>query len=64
VTPWFLKQFIGKPHGGLLVTTEQTDRYIQAITGATVSSVAVTESVREAMSQLETAVGGFTEEPR
>jgi electron transport complex protein RnfG len=64
VTPWFLKQFIGKSHTRLLVTTEQTDEYIQGITGATISSVAVTESVRKAMSQLEKTLGGFAEEPR
>ncbi|MFH1312978.1 MAG: FMN-binding protein [Candidatus Eisenbacteria bacterium] len=62
VTPWFLKQFIGKAKGGLLVTAEDTDQYIQAITGATISSVAVTESVREAMTTLEEAIGGFKEE--
>jgi electron transport complex protein RnfG len=58
-TPWFLKQFIGKPYGGLLVSAQKSDRYIQGITGATISSVAVTESVREAMTKLEQAVGGF-----
>jgi electron transport complex protein RnfG len=64
VTPWFLKQFIGKPKGSLLVTAEETGQHIQAITGATISSVAVTESVRKAMVTLEEAVGGFKEEPR
>jgi electron transport complex protein RnfG len=62
VTPWFLKQFIGKTYGGLLLTTEKSDRYIQSITGATISSAAVTESVRGAIMQLEKAVGGFEEE--
>jgi electron transport complex protein RnfG len=61
-TPWFLKQFVSKAKGGLLVATEDTDQYIQAITGATISSVTVTESVREAMTILEEAVGGFKEE--
>lgn len=58
-TPWFLKQFIGKPYGSLLVSAETSDRYIQGITGATISSVAVTESVRKAIMELEQAVGGF-----
>ena len=61
VTPWFLKQFIGKAKGSLLVTAEETDQYIEAITGATISSVAVTESVRKALAKLEEAVGGFKE---
>jgi RnfABCDGE-type electron transport complex G subunit len=61
VTPWFLKQFIGKRKGSLLVTAEETERHIQAITGATISSVAVTESVRKALVKLDEAVGGFKE---
>jgi electron transport complex protein RnfG len=60
-TPWFLKQFVGKRHTSLLVTKQPTDKYIQAITGATISSVAVTESVRDALERLEKAVGGFQE---
>jgi electron transport complex protein RnfG len=60
-TPWFLKQFIGKPAGNLLVRADETDEYIQAITGATISSVAVTESVREAIRQLGKEIGGFEE---
>jgi hypothetical protein len=63
-TPWFLKQFIGKREGSLLVSTEETDQHILAITGATISSEAVTESVRKAMVTLEEAAGGFKEEPR
>jgi electron transport complex protein RnfG len=62
VTPWFLAQFIGKRQGSLLVTAEKTDTHIQAITGATISSVAVTQSVREALQRLEKAVGGFEED--
>lgn len=61
VTPWFLKQFIGKPYGSLVVTVGESEQYIQAITGATISSVAVTESVRKALKRLEAAVGGFKE---
>jgi RnfABCDGE-type electron transport complex G subunit len=60
-TPWFLKQFIGKTAGHLLVRADETDEYIQAITGATISSVAVTESVREAIKQLGKEIGGFEE---
>jgi electron transport complex protein RnfG len=60
-TPWFLNQFIGKGAGNLLVRAEETDEYIQAITGATISSVAVSESVREAIQQLGREIGGFEE---
>jgi RnfABCDGE-type electron transport complex G subunit len=60
-TPWFLKQFIGKRAGSLLVRAEETDQYIQAITGATISSTAVTASVREAIQRLRTEIGGFEE---
>jgi RnfABCDGE-type electron transport complex G subunit len=58
-TPWFLQQFIGKRAGRLLVRAEKTDQYIQAITGATISSSAVTDSVREAIQKLRTVIGGF-----
>jgi len=61
-TPWFLQQFIGKRKANLLVVAEKTDTYIQAITGATISSAAVTSSVREAIAKLEKAIGGFKEE--
>ncbi len=60
-TPWFLSQFIGKGAGSLLVRAGETDEYIQAITGATISSVAVSESVRDAIQQLEQEIGGFEE---
>jgi RnfABCDGE-type electron transport complex G subunit len=60
-TPWFLTQFIGKRAGNLLVRAEETDDYIQAITGATISSVAVSESVRDAIKQLGQEIGGFEE---
>jgi RnfABCDGE-type electron transport complex G subunit len=62
-TPWFLQQFIGKRAGNLLVRADETDENIQAITGATISSVAVTESVREAIQQLRNEIGGFEEVP-
>ena len=60
-TPWFLNQFIGKGAGNLLVRADETDEYIQAITGATISSVAVSESVRDAIRLLEQEIGGFEE---
>jgi electron transport complex protein RnfG len=60
-TPWFLGHFIGKTYGSLLITAGESDRYIQAITGATISSAAVTESVRSAIIELEKAIGGFQE---
>jgi hypothetical protein len=60
-TPWFLQQFIGKRVGNLLVRADETDEYVQAITGATISSVAVTESVREAIQNLRKEIGGFEE---
>jgi Na+-translocating ferredoxin:NAD+ oxidoreductase RnfG subunit len=44
-----------------LVRAEETDDYIQAITGATISSVAVSESVRDAIKELGREVGGFEE---
>jgi electron transport complex protein RnfG len=58
-TPWFLAQFIGKDAGSLLVRAEETEEYIQAITGATISSVAVSASVRDAIKALEAEIGGF-----
>ena len=58
-TPWFLQQFIGKRAGHLLVRAEKTDQYIQAITGATISSSAVTDSIREAIQKLRAVIGGF-----
>lgn len=62
-TPWFLQQFIGKRAGSLLVRADDTDEHIQAITGATISSVAVTESVRESIQRLRSEIGGFEEVP-
>lgn len=61
-TPWFLEQFVGKRQASLMVVNEKTEDYIQAITGATISSVAVNKSIQKALQQLETAVGGFEEE--
>jgi len=45
--PWFCEQFKGKKVKNLIVTKEATDKNIQAITGATISSEALTNSVRK-----------------
>jgi Na+-translocating ferredoxin:NAD+ oxidoreductase RnfG subunit len=60
-SPWWQVQFMGKSRAQLVVTREKTDRGIQAVTGATVSSRAVTESVKNAIVKLEQAIGGFQE---
>ena len=59
--PWWQAQFVGKSMVELGLTKEKTAKSIQAITGATVSSRAVTESVRKATAQLAAAIGGFKE---
>jgi Na+-translocating ferredoxin:NAD+ oxidoreductase RnfG subunit len=46
-----------------MVVGEETDQYIQGITGATISSVALTSSVKKAIQELEKAGGGFEEVP-
>lgn len=53
-TPWFLQQFVGKDARTLAVTKDRGD--IDAITGATITSRAVTNSVREAALKLETEI--------
>ena len=45
--PWFCQQFKGKSIQDLVVVKEPTKKNIQAITGATISSEALTDSVRE-----------------
>ncbi len=45
-SPWFLKQFVGKP-----ATEIEVKKNIDAITGATVSSKAVTEAVNKAVTE-------------
>jgi electron transport complex protein RnfG len=62
--PWWPAQFAGKSRGELVVTRERGDRGIQAITGATISSRAVTEAVKGALAELECAIGGFEENPQ
>ena len=45
--PWFCSQFKGKKVDDLIVVSNPTKKNIQAITGATISSQALTDSVRE-----------------
>lgn len=45
--PWFCVQFKGKKIEDLIVVNTPTEKNIQAITGATISSQALTDSVRE-----------------
>lgn len=47
--PWFEAQFTGKLLEDLKVVTGETDTEIQALTGATITSRAVTDAVRESM---------------
>lgn len=47
IKPWFQKQFQGKDIKDLWVVRGEVGDKIQAITGATISSQAVTDSVRE-----------------
>jgi len=61
VMPWWQAQFLGKSRAELVLAKEKSDKSIQAIAGATMSSRAVTESVRNAMVQLAAAIGGFKE---
>jgi Na+-translocating ferredoxin:NAD+ oxidoreductase RnfG subunit len=57
--PWWQAQFVGKSAQELVLAKSKADGSIQAITGATVSSRAVTESVKSAIVKLEQALGGF-----
>ena len=50
--PWFQKQFRGKREDQLKVVRTEDPEAIEAITGATISSTAVTKSVREAVQKL------------
>ncbi len=60
-TPWFQFQFIGKKYDAIVLVRGQTDENIQGITGATISSKAVVEAVKNAIEDLDRAVGGFKE---
>lgn len=55
--PWFQVQFSGAAPEDLEVVKSATEEGILAITGATISSDAVTESVREGLEALEAIVG-------
>lgn len=55
-TSWFQDQFKGKKIEQLEVVRAKDPARIEAITGATISSKAVTNSVREALTKLKTVV--------
>ena len=55
-TPWFQEQFRGKTREYLEVVRTADPERIEAITGATISSEAVTSSVRKAVEQLEQVI--------
>ncbi len=57
VKPWFQKQFEMLGVDGLRVVKSTTDEGILAVTGATISSDAVTESVSEGLAMLLSVVG-------
>lgn len=60
-TPWFQFQFLGKRYDNIVLVRGQTDENIQGITGATISSKAVVEAVKNAIEDLDKAVGGLKE---
>jgi RnfABCDGE-type electron transport complex G subunit len=55
--PWFQNQFGGMPGSELVVVKSSSDNGILAITGATISSEAVTSSVRDGLRMLLSIVG-------
>ncbi|NOZ57571.1 MAG: RnfABCDGE type electron transport complex subunit G [Calditrichaeota bacterium] len=55
--PWFQAQFIGKTKKDLLV--DKDGGPIVSVTGATISSRAVTNSIRKGLERLEKLIGGF-----
>ncbi len=57
VEPWFEEQFNGLDATGLYVVKTESDAGILAITGATISSDAVTNSVRDGLTMLVSIVG-------
>jgi len=61
-TPWFQFQFIGKKYDDLVLVRGETEENIQGITGATISSRAVVDAVKDGVKKLEKALGGFEEE--
>ena len=63
VRPWFQVQFAGKTLEDLNVVTGPTDQNIQALTGATITSRAVTRAVREGLKKFldQIDTGGIDE---
>lgn len=55
-SPWFQEQFRGKALEYLEVVRTEDPERIEAITGATISSQAVTNSVREAVEELQKVI--------
>jgi electron transport complex protein RnfG len=60
---WFKDQFRGKDLDHLEVIKGETEDKIQAITGATISTRAVTDAVREAVEMVKEKSAGGEEEP-
>lgn len=58
VRPWFQAQFDGRGAGDLVVVKGKTETEIEAITGATVSSQAVTDAVKAALDAIGRGVSG------
>lgn len=56
-TPWFQDQFIGKIQEGLAVDKDGGE--IKSVTGATISSRAVTNSIGDGFKKLEQQISGF-----
>jgi electron transport complex protein RnfG len=56
--PWFQVQFDGATEDDLVVVKSESEEGILAITGATISSNAVTSSVREGLGHLLSVVSG------
>jgi len=54
--PWFQKQFSGLTLDELVVVKDPSGEGVEAITGATVTSTAVTEAVKEAVERIRQAV--------
>jgi len=61
--PWFQVQFDGRGEERLQVVKSSADDGIMAITGATISSEAVTGSIRRGIAMLRSIVGAVPEPP-
>lgn len=57
-TPWFQAQFAGKTARDLILVKESTDKNIESITGATITSQAVTKAVRDSVREFLTTERG------